>query len=370
RRPVTDPRAWGWVQHLRDGGTTAWADWTGTAEPGGGVVPGAQQLELLRLLNRAGDPTPRLVERVLGASAPGRGQPDLELVGAARESRFGPKPVDPATLPTDELLRVATGLLAEDVVARGAPEPPAPGRPRPWRRSYRLHGDPALVAPLRAHLVARGRPPGGRHPTHLVLATDLGRMLAHLWTARAFGGGVPGWSTWLRRLERHGALPRRINPLHLARTRTGHQPPGQVHIVLDPQALPSLVGLRRLPLQQDELAAEAPDLARRIGYVMGLLVPDDRRRALMHRTLRPWLAESPGQPVAVPTEHFEWLNDEASRLADGLNRAGYAVHGDLAGLAPVRRAGVEAPTPRATLALAVRMMLAGPSGAAVTEEDA
>jgi hypothetical protein len=366
---VTDRRAWGWVQHLRDGGTTAWADWTGHAEPRGAVVPGAQQLELLRHLNRAGAPTPRLVERVLGASAPGRGQPDLELVGAARHSRFGPRPVDPGTLPTNELLRVATGLLAEDVVATGLPDPPAPGRPRPWRRSYRLHGDPALVAPLRTHLAARGRPPGGRRPAHLVLATDLGRMLAHLWTARSFDGRMPGWGAWLRRLDGH-ALPHRIDPLHLARTRTGQATATRVHIVLDPEALPSLVGRRRLPPYPGELAAEAPDLARRIGNVMGLLVPDDRRRALMQRTLRPWLAEAPGQPVVVPTGYFDWLDGEASRLADGLNRAGYAVHGDLAGLAPVRRAGVEAPAPRATLALAVRMMLAGPSGAAVAEEDA
>ena len=362
---MTDPRAWGWVQHLRDGGTTAWADWTGTAEPGDAVVPGAQQLELLRLLNRAGTPTPRLVERVLGASAPGRGQPDLELVGAARGSRFGPRPVDPGTLSTGALLRVAAGLLAEDVVAMGLPDPPAPGRPRPWRRSYRLHGDPGLVVPLRAHLVSRGRPPGGRHPAHLVLATDLGRMLAHLWAARAFDAGVPGWVAWLRQLERHG-LPRRIDPLHLARTRIGLEPPGHVHIVLDPEALPPLAGVRRLPPCPGELAAEAPDLARRVGYVMGLLVPDERRTALMQRTLRPWLAEVPGRPLAVPTEHLDWLNDEASRLAEGLSRGGYAVHGDLAGLAPVHRAGVEAPAPRATLALAVRMLLAGPSGA---EED-
>jgi hypothetical protein len=194
-------------------------------------------------------------------------------------------------------------------------------------------------------------------------------MLAHLWTALAFDSGMPGWGAWLRRLERHDALPRRIDPLHLARTRTGQEPASQVHIVLDPEALPSLVGVRRLPPYPGELAAEAPDLARRIGYVMGLLVPDDRRRALMQRTLRPWLAEAPGQPVVVPDEYFHWLNGEASRLADGLSRAGYAVHGDLADLAPARRAGVEAPEPRATLALAVRMMLAGPSGAAVAEEE-
>jgi hypothetical protein len=355
-RPVTDRRAWGWVQHLRHGGTTPWSDWTGTAEPEGAVIPGAQQLELLRRLNEAGAPRPLLVERVLGASAPGRGQPDLELVGAAPESRFGPRPLDPGTLSDVELLRVAASILAEDVVARGLPRPAKVGRPRPWRRHYRLHGDPELVVPARTDLVARGRPPGGRAPVHVVLATDLGRMLAHLWTARAFEGGIPGWRPWLRRLERNGTLPGRIDPLHLARTRAGRAAPDQVHVVLDPEALPSLVGGRRAPARLPELAAEAPDLARRIGSVVALLVPDDRRRALMRRTLRPWLADVPGSPLAVPVEHHDWLHDHAARIAEGLSRAGYAVHGDPGGLAPVPRPGVEAPAPR-TLALAMRMML-------------
>jgi hypothetical protein len=367
-RQVTDQRAWGWVQHLRHGGTTPWAEWSVSADPGGAVVPGAQQLELLRRLNLAGTPHPALVDRVLGASAPGRGQPDLELVGAASDSRFGPRPVDPATLPDVELLRVAASILAEDVVARGLPAAPKVGRPRPWRRAYELHGDPELVVPARDDLVARGRPPGGRSSVHVILATDLGRMLAHLWTARAFVGGVPGWRAWLTRLEHAGDLPRRIDPLHLARSRTGRATPDQVHIVLDAGALPALVGVRRPPAGPTELAAEAPELARRIGAVVGLLVPDDRRKSLMRRTLRPWLAEVPGSPLVVPRGHHEWLRDHAARIAEGLTRAGYAVHGDLACLAPVSRPGVAAPSPRTTLAMAMRMMLTGSSGADTTKE--
>jgi hypothetical protein len=366
---VTDRRAWGWVEHLRHGGTTPWAEWAGTAEPGGAVVPGAQQLELLRRLNQAGPPAPPLVDRVLGASAPGRGQPDLELVGAAPESPFGPRPVDPGTLAEVELLRVAASILAADVVTAGLPAPPKVGRPRPWRRPYRLHGDPELVAPVRAELVARGRPPGGRAPVHVILATDLGRMLAHLWTSRAFDGRISGWRAWLGRLERNGALPRQIDPLHLARTRTGRAAPDQVHIVLDTHALPSLLGVRRLGACPPEPAAEAPDLARRVGSVLGLLVPADQRKRLMHRTLRPWLAEVSGSVLALPSEHHGWVGDHAARIADGLSRAGYAVHGDLGGLAPVRRPGAEAPAPRTTLALAMRMMLAGHSGADTTEEE-
>ncbi|HET7193362.1 MAG TPA: hypothetical protein VFI99_00095 [Nocardioides sp.] len=366
---MTDRRAWGWVRHLQQGGTTPWADWTGTAEPQGAVVPGAQQLELVRRLNLAGVPGPRLVARVLAAGAPGRGQPDLELVGAARESRFGPRPVDPATVPDDELLRVAVGILAEDVVARGLPAPPKEGRPRPWRRHYELHGDPELVAPIRAYLVARGRPPGGGNPVHVILATDLGRMLAHVWTARAFGSGLPAWRGWLRTVERHGSLPAPIDPLVAARTRTAHAPTNRIHVVFDRDAVPPLLGVRRLPEPQPELAAEAPDLARRISGVAGLLVPDDQRKALMRRTVRPLLAGEPGRPLSVPEEHHGWLRDHAARITDGLSRAGYAVHGDPAVLAPVRESGVGAPAPRSTLALAIRMMLAAQSGVDTTDEE-
>jgi hypothetical protein len=309
------------------------------------------------------------VERVLGASAPGRGQPDLELVGSAAESRFGPRPVDPGTLPEGELLRVAASLLAEDVVTSGLPPPSRVGRTRPWRRRYELHGDPALVAATRGDLVARGRPPGGKSPVHLILATNLDRMLANLWTDRAFNVGVPGWRAWLARLEREGALPRRIDPLHLARHRTGRAAPGRIHIVLDPKALPSLVRVRRPLRQPPELAAEARDLARTIGAVVGVLVPPDRRKALMRQRLWPRLAEQPGSPLVVPGALEGWLRDHAVRVADGLSRAGYAVHGDPECLA-LRRPGVDAPVPGAALTLAMRMMLAGGSGADTTEEEA
>ncbi len=106
-------RAWAWVAHLRSGGTTPWRSWTSAdAADQGRFLPGAQQLELLRRLNLAGQPSAALVDGVLAASAPGRGRPDLELVGVDEERRFGPPAVDPAALPDDELLRVATGLLA------------------------------------------------------------------------------------------------------------------------------------------------------------------------------------------------------------------------------------------------------------------
>jgi hypothetical protein len=161
-----------------------------------------------------------------------------------------------------------------------------------------------------------------------------------------------------------------VDPLVTARTRTGDATPDRIHIVLDHDALPHLLGVRRLPEPQPELAAEVPDLARRISGVAGLLVSDHQRKALMRRAVRPVLAGEPGSPLSVPEEHHSWLRDHAARITDGLSRAGYAVHGDPAVLAPVREPGVEAPAPRSTLALAIRMMLAARSGADTTDEEA
>src|SRR3954447_16344628 len=94
-------RAWGWVAHLRSGGVTPWRDWSGEGDPHGRILPGAQQLELLRPLNVAagggaeGTVSAELATRTVEASAPGRGRPDLELEGAVAPLAFGPRPVDP-----------------------------------------------------------------------------------------------------------------------------------------------------------------------------------------------------------------------------------------------------------------------------------
>lgn len=352
-----EARAWGWVQHLRGGGTTPWAQWTATGEPTAPALPGAQQLELLRRLNAAGLPSARLVGRVLATSAPGRGQPDLELAGVAEPSDFGPRPVDPGAVPERELLRVAAAVIAEDVVAAGLPPAPRPGVPRPWRTRYRLVGDPELADPLREQLVARGRPPGGRDPVVLLLAAPLDRLLADAWTRRSFDMGAPSWRTWLRQVSRHDELPVRFDPLRQARGWSGRVGRGRVQVVLDHAALPGLLGVRRPLDVPGEVPAEVPDLARRVASLLGLHVPSDQRTALLRRTLRPRLAGTPGEPLVVPEELLPWVRTHAQRVADGLRRAGYAVHGDLDDLVPGRRTGVEAPDPAATLGVAMRLML-------------
>jgi hypothetical protein len=350
-------RAWGWVAHLRSGGTTPWRDWTGEGEPRGRVLPGAQQLELLRRLNQAGRPGPDLAAQVLDASAPGRGRPDLELEGAVERLAFGPPPVDPAALPDDELLRVAANVLAERVVAAGLPEPRYPARPRLWRTRYRLVGDPALADPMRAALVAQGRPPGGRGSTVLVLGTDVGTMVAHAWTARSLAEGAPAWPDWLAACTRGRALPRRVDLLRTARAWTERVGPERVHVVLDPAAVPRLVGVRRPLPGPLPLSADATDLARRVGQVLGLLAVPGRRRALLHQTLLPRLLAETGPPLVVPPEHADWLHARAVRVRDGLLRAGYPVHGDPDRLLPVERPGAPEPSDAGVLALAMRLLL-------------
>jgi hypothetical protein len=353
-------RAWGWVAHLRDGGTTPWREWTGAGPHGGAYLPGAQQLELLRRLHLAGRPTPELVERVLGASAPGRGAADLELVGVADHSPFGPRPVDPADLPEDELTRVATSLVAEDLVAAGTPERRPARYVRPWRTRYRLVGDPWLADPARAALVARGRPPGGRGPVVLVLGTDLATMLTDAWTSRAFDDGCPPWREWLDPFTAGTRVPPRVDLERAAATWSRRVGRSHVRVVLDPAALPRLVGVRRSLPAPPRPAADAVELARRVAGVLGLLVLPDRRAELLRGTLLPRLLDAPGAPLAVPGEHAAWVADRAARMRDRLLRAGYPVHGDPDALLPrpdAPAAAAGGPSDAGVLALAVRLLL-------------
>ncbi len=362
--PVTDngqQAAWGWVAHLRDGGTTAWHDWspgpaTGTAGRQGRNLPGAQQLELLRRLNLAGRPTSALTQRVLDASAPGRGTPDLELVGAVEASAFGPRPIDPLDLPDSELIRVATGLIAEDVVNDGLPPEPAPGTLRPWRARYRLVGDPWLADPARAELIHRGRPPGSRGATIYVLGTDLATMFVHAWTARSFSEGGPTWPEWLSRVVGRPVVPPRVDLVaaaHAWEHRVGRE---RVEVVLDPVLLPRLVGVRRLATPPT-YSADAVDLARRVGAALGLLVLPEVRAQLLLKGLGPRLLEAPGRPLAVAEVHAEWVRRRAVRMRDALLSAGYAVHGEPDALVPAASGAGSEPDDARVLALAVRLLL-------------
>ena len=359
---MNDPgtgRAWGWVAHLRDGGTTPWRDWTGSAAPAGPILPGAQQLELLRRINAVRRPRPALASRVLATEPSRRDRPGLPLLGGPPESEFGPRPIDPADVPAEELAELCAVVVAGGLATE---RPPAPrvGRTRPWARRYHLHGDPELTRAVQRHLVAHGRPPASHGGRVLVVGTDAGRMLTDLWTFHALGEGVRPWPDWWRQRVRADRLPGATDlerELH-----AGLQRPGArgADIVTDPRLAPRLAGLRR-PLPPGEpLAAVAVDLGRRVAGALRPLVPPQTRRALVSELLRPRLATVSGPPLAVPTAHRPWMEEQAARLVARLERArgGYPVHGDLELLLPVDRPGAERIRPRDTLAAGIGLLLA------------
>lgn len=369
--PGGEARAWGWVAHLRSGGTTPWSRWRDPAPAGGRggrYLPGAQELELLRRLNQVGVPGPGLAERVLAASAPGRGQPDLALIGVRDDVRFGSPPVDPSDLPPDELVRVATSLIAEDVVGAGDLPPLRP--PRLWRRRYRILGDPDLARQLRETLTADGRPPGGPRPTVVVVADDVETLLAHAWTARCFGSAVRPWREWLAGVARGTALPRRLDPATVASAWSRNVGPGRVHVVLgDPMTAARLAGLGRRRPTVSELSADAVELARRTASAVGSLAPPEQRTRLMWHRLRPALARYGGAPLRVPERYDGWLAEQTDDVRRRLARGDYAVHGRLSD--PGDRPGVTAPDSDRVLTLAMQVLL-GPSIGAAADlgEDA
>ncbi|WP_210651070.1 hypothetical protein [Nocardioides sp. SYSU D00065] len=351
-----------WVAHLREGGTTPWLAWTagedrGQATPG--PLPGAQQLELLRRVNlrvlaSTAAPAQRrtLADRVLAAPAAGRGKADLPLVGVSA-SDFGPRPVDPATVGAHELLRVASVLLADDLVALG-PDPVPTAWPRPWRRRYRLVGDPVLATGLREHLRAHGRPEGGRRPVLVALAAPLDELLARTWTQRCFETGTRPWPEWLRFWRERDQLPARADLA--ASVRRWHARRPFVRIVTDPDRLPRQLGVRHLP-QVRVPGADQAELARRVAAVVGIRVPAAERPALM-RTLQRRIPGSGAAPVGVPDAEQAWVAASAARTTRELTRAGYPVVGDLADLAPARAGATRGVADdERVLDLAIRMLV-------------
>ncbi len=369
----------GWVAHLRAGGTTPWLAWRERTGPAGplprGALPGAQQLELLRRLNVAGRPSRRLADRVLAAGGTGRGRLDLELVGDAPARPYGAPPVDPAALPAADLLRIAVGLVADGLVA-GQPSPAGAGagwapavpptrRRRPWRRRYRVVGDPRLAAHARVEAARRGRALGGRPGRVLVLGAGLEQALADVWCARALGPGAPPWDAWLRGWAERDATPPRADVAALAQEWARRRGARRVRVLLDPRALPRalgttpLLGSRAQPPPPPP-GAGAAELARRVGAVLGVLVEPPERRRLVGQVLLPRLAalRVPGadHPIAVPPGVEPWLGSRARVVRDAVAAGGYRVHGDPDALLERTRGGP--PGPASALAVAVAALLA------------
>ncbi|MBM7517863.1 hypothetical protein [Nocardioides nitrophenolicus] len=343
-------RAWGWVAALRSGATTPWLDWPADGS-GEGValdaeLPGAQQLALLRRLNLYAAAQGRAVpaataDRVLAAGVSGRGRSELALVGVDDgPDRFGPRPVDPEALTDDELLRVASALIADDIAVTAALPETEPtlvekvrAVRRPWVRSFVIVGMPWRADAVRTELTAQGHRPGGRRPTAYLLADDLETVLVQAWTARCFDQGGASWRGFVRANAGAGSLPPRADLARMARSASYKYGAQRVRVVLDDRLLATELGVSRLG-GPPRLGAHAIDLVRRVGEPLGLLVPSSDRPRLLRATLGERLDGLGGATPTLPPRWDGWLSTQAERTRHELAAARYPVLGDLDRLLP------------------------------------
>lgn len=362
---IREAVAWSWVEHLRAGGTAPWTRWVATAPVRAGSpvgsrhLPGAAQLELVRRLAErldgpAGPDFTALADRALARSGPGRGPAHIPLAwshddpGAAGAHVIGVPPADPALLPADELVRAGIGLLA-DLVAT-APSVPStedadtgrPGRRRPWHRAFHLAGPPLTTAAVRRSLALAGHHEGGRKPVVVLLAEPLDVTLAQVWSTRVQRGAPVRWATFAGRWARRDQLPRAADLVAIASwwaDRVGRE---RVHVVTGSDrrrttaAAASVLGLSHAdagPIAPRSLTPAAVDLLCRLNRVLTVRLPE-RERPPRLRWVASRLPEDDDPRLAVPGRVRPWLDERARRLADDLATGGYAVHGDLTGIAP------------------------------------
>ncbi|MGL5810112.1 MAG: hypothetical protein ACRCYQ_09215 [Nocardioides sp.] len=355
-REDAQARAWGWVAHLRAGGSTTWSSYDGPAAPTAGErLPGAQQLELLRRVNESAGrrgQSPN-TELVLRSTLAGRGQPEFGLLGTGDRR----PEIDPKTLGEPELLRVAGSSLADALILRGlpaiTPRPPARRRHKP----FRLIGDPWLAIPMRRALAEAGHPPGGMRAPVFVLGTGFAAMVVHAWSAGCLDSNPAPWPTWLSNWLRRDRTPKRIDlPAIAALHRKAPLPP---QFVLDPRALAPILGARRPLADAPQLSADALELSRRIGTVLGSLVSQSERAALLRGRLLPLLETVGGPVLRLPDEQLQWAAEQARRMRAVLTSEEHAIHGGadllLAGAdgAPADRPSITEPSQTGVLQLAI-----------------
>lgn len=375
--------AWSWVDHLRHGGSTPWLDWVardaGAAADGtlpGDPLPGAAELELVRrLAERAPATLPpaafeRLAEVVLSRSGPGRGLPQLPLLWPANApARVGAPPVDPATVPEGELVRVGVGALTDLLLASETP----PGEPRrvrrrPWTTAFRLAGAPVTAHAVRAWLRAAGHVEGGRHPRVLLFVEPFDVHLAQVWSAWVQRGSAMRWETFVSRWAHRQELPPAARLASEARRWAQEVGPARVHLVVAPRdadaarrTASEVLGLRGrerfAPAPVRDLSPAGTDALRRLNRVLSVRLTPELRPPLLRRAAA--LFEAPADaPLVVPQGHLEWADQTAARLEHALGSGGYPVHGDLDRIAVRHRVGASHPSDRDVLDLVLRACLA------------
>ena len=351
--PTYEQAVSSWAGHLRAGGTTPWSAWKPAAgddvgDPVLRPLPDATHLAGGRLTNRAAGPAATslagLADRVFATASPGRGLIDVPLPWPESPRHFGTPARDPSTLPEEELVRLAVGVLAH--LLPGVPPPPARQRhspwPLPWRSRFLLHGSPATAAAVRHSLLAQGHVETDFRPTHVVIARPVEVMMAEHWGETVRNGGILKWSTIWRRAEAAGRLPGPIDVPAIADRLAGRRRE-PLHVVVAREAdvaaslAAGVLGARPAEMHGTGDAAMS-DLLRRLNRLTALTQGPARVRDLS-RTLVALLGETPSGPddavrPATPPASLPWARAIAASAADRLRDAGYAVHGEPDALAP------------------------------------
>lgn len=379
-----------WVAHLRAGGSTPWNKWVLsdpvlTERTTNAPVPGAAKLETVRRLAEvaaeeapAGLDFTKLAYLVLDRSAPGRGMAEQPLSwgedAPSSGSSFGAPPVDPEQLPTEELVRVCVGSLAELVISphvsvTGLPRPP---RRMPWGRAFQLAGAPVSTSALRAAFLADRKVEGGRDPDVLVVATSFDEMLKQVWTLRVQRGAEPRWSKFVARWANRGRLPISADLAVVAKHWAGRVGTERVHVVVQPPGdeFSGHPELRRLsanllgfasPPQNNALVdvpALAPahvDMLRRLNGVLTVRVDPNRHREVLRERVLPLLPTNQSSALRVPADMRDWARHRSEQMVSELSAAGYTVHGNLEHILPQEQVDTpDAPGVRRTLDIALR----------------
>lgn len=365
-----------WAAHLRSGGTTAWHELAPPDSPVPALapLPDAPHLELVRRLNLAAGPLADtlgpLADQVWATGSPGRGRVDVPLAWPGRDHRYGSPPTEPERLPSEELLRLATGVLVDLLPGVPIPEAEAGRRrlPLPWRRRFRLHGSPGTVAVVRRALTDRGLVESDWRPVHVVVGRPVELMMGELWDSATRRGGALRWSTWWRRARAAGRLPHQLDlPALAGDLARGGEP---VHVVLAQTVEGAVAGAAtalgatgaRVPPGRPYDAVETDLLRRlnRIAPLRGTALPSEQLAERLSSVLAGPAAVQRPDPVAcfrVPRGARAWLRETATASAARLAEDGYAVHGDpdVLGLTEPRHRGQV--DPGRTLELAVAACL-------------
>lgn len=344
-----------WVQHLRDGGTTPWQRWVQEPRDGApatGPVPGAAQLELLRRLNLV-SPLPDRVDHVLSRPGPGRGPLHLRL----------PDKAGVPVAPTNEVLRVAAGVLA-DLTAQLPPAGPA--RRRRARRdpdlpSFVVDGLPLTAAETRARLAAAGLPhhrprfswlgarPDPGPDLVVVLAGPLDQALRESWSARVQRGAARAWPRFLAHWAGRGHLPASAALDRIVAYWADRLGAENVYLVpLDgsADAVPLVAELLGAGLSSAQVPdAEVPvgepvrltpamvDALRRVNVVLEFVCPEPGRAGRRTALVELMRGDSGRpEPADLPQKRRRWVTTAAAGLVDRLEGSGCRVHGDLATL--------------------------------------